>query len=219
MASVIKLNDCSIDQINFSEVHKNKLGGKAIYITIKNNQKLMLQLPPTRAPFGLSPFEDKATKKVTYTIPISLDDDTLKQFFVNLDAKILDYVCSNSEEILGKKMSMEVITELYTPLTKYGKDSAYAPQLKLKVQQGRNGEFVPKAYDTKRNNISLEDIEKQDTIHTIVDINQIWVVDKKFGVSVRLEQVMKVPSTKLNDCAFAVSDDDEIDIPSFVESE
>jgi hypothetical protein len=220
MASVTKFTDFSIEQLNFSEVHKNKLGGKAIYITGKNSQKLMLQLPPTRAPFGLSPFEDKATKKVTYTIPLSLDDDNLKKFFVDLDSKILDYVSKNSEEILGKKMSLEVLTELYTPLAKYGKDPAYAPQLKLKVQQGKNGAFVPKAYDMKRKPIPLEDIEKQDMIHTIVDINQIWVVDKKFGVSVRLEQVMKIPSTKLNECAFAVSDEDEeIDVPAFVDSD
>jgi hypothetical protein len=132
----------------------------------------------------------------------------------------LDYVSSNSEDILGKKMSLEVLTELYTPLAKYGKDPSYPPQLKLKVQQGRNGDFVPKAYDLKRKPIPLDEIEKQDTIHTIIDINQIWVVDKKFGVSVRLEQVMKVPSTKLNECAFAVSDeDDEIDVPAFVDSD
>lgn len=218
MAPVTKFTDFSLDQINFSEVHKNKLGGKAIYMTGKNSQKLQLQLPPARAPFGLSPFEDKATKKVTYTIPLSLDDETLKQFFIDLDAKILDHVASNSEEILGKKMSLEVLTELYTPLAKYGKDPAYAPQLKLKVQQGRNGDFVPKAYDLKRNPIPLDEIEKQDTIHTIVDINQIWVVDKKFGVSVRLEQVMKVPSTKLTECAFEVPED-EIDVPAFVDSD
>jgi hypothetical protein len=220
MATVTKFTDFSVDQINFSEVHKNKLGGKAIYLTGKNSQKLQLQLPPARAPFGLSPFEDKATKKVTYTIPLSLDDESLKQFFIDLDAKILDHVANNSEEILGKKMSLEVLTELYTPLAKYGKDPAYAPQLKLKVQQGRNGDFVPKAYDMKRNPIPLDEIEKQDTIHTIVDINQIWVVDKKFGVSVRLEQVMKVPSTKLSECAFSVSDaEEEIDVPAFVDSD
>jgi hypothetical protein len=220
MAPVTKFTDFSLDLINFSDVHKNKLGGKAIYLTGKNSQKLQIQLPPTRTPFGLSPFEDKVTKKVTYTINLSLDDDNLKKFFVDLDNKILEYVSNNSEDILGKKMSLEVLTELYTPLTKDSKDSAYAPQVKLKVQQGRNGEFVPKAYDLKRNLISMTDVEKQDTIHTIVDINQIWVVDKKFGVSVRLEQVMKVPSTKLNECAFSVSDEeDEIDVPAFVDSD
>jgi hypothetical protein len=220
MASVTKFTNFSLDQMNFSDVHKNKLGGKAIYLTGKNSQKLMVQLPPTRAPFGLSPYEDKLTKKVTYSIPLSLDDEALKNFFADLDTKILEYVCKNSEEILGKKMSLEVLTELYSPLAKPSKDPKFAPQLKLKVQQGRNGDFIPKAYDLKRNPISLEEVEKQDMIHTIVDINQIWVVDKKFGVSVRLEQVMKVPSVKLNDCAFAVSDEeDEIDVPSFVDSD
>ena len=46
---------------------------------------------------------------------------------------------------------------------------------------------------------------------TIVDFNQVWVVDNKFGVSVRLKQVMMMPNTELSGCAFSGGDDDDED--------
>jgi len=216
MASVIQFTDFSADLINFSEVHKNKMGGKAVYLKGQHDQKMLVQLPVTRAPFGLSAFEDKKTGNVSYTVPLQLDDPALQDMLKELDAKILKYVVDNSEALLGKKMSMEVVSELYTPLVRPSKGE-YAPQLKLKVLAGRNGEFVPKAYDHLRNRVPLDTLGNGDMVHTIIDINQIWVVDKKFGVSVRLEQVMKAPSTKLDECAFAGGE--ELDIPDFAETE
>lgn len=216
MASVIQFTDFTADLINFSDVHKNKMGGKAVYLKGQHDQKMLLQLPIARAPFGLSAFEDKKTGNVSYTVPLSLDDPALQETLKNIDDKVLKYVVDNSEVLLGKKMSMEVVTELYTPLVRPSKGE-YAPQLKLKVLSGRNGDFVPKAYDHLRNRVPLDTLNGGDMVHTIIDINQIWVVDKKFGVSVRLEQVMKAPSAKLDECAFAAGP--EIDIPDFVESD
>jgi Family of unknown function (DUF5871) len=201
MASVVQFSDFSSDSINFSDVHKNKLGGKAVYLNNKNGRKLLVQLPTTRAPFGLSAFEDKMTHKVTYTVPLSLDAPELQETFNALDEKIIEYAAQNSEELFGKKYTVEILKELYTPMVRPSKGD-YAPQLKLKVQLGRNGEFLPKAYDNQRQSVPLDNLDKNTMIQTIVDINQIWVVDKKFGVTVRLEQVMMFPSDKLEECAF-----------------
>jgi len=210
MASVIQFTDFSADSIAFSELHKNKLGGKAIYLNSKSGQKLLVQLPSTRAPFGLSPYEDASTKRVTYTVPLSLDDPQLQETFKDIDEKVLKYVADNSKEFLGQQYTIDVLRVLYTPLLRPSKGD-YAPQLKLKVQTGRNGEFIPKAYDHQRNPVPLDSLDKGNMVQTIVDINQIWIVDKKFGVSVRLEQLMKSASAKLNECAFAATE--EIDIP------
>ena len=49
--------------INFSKLRKNKMGGKAVYLSSSNNNKLYIQLPFMRAPFGLSSYTDEATKK------------------------------------------------------------------------------------------------------------------------------------------------------------
>ena len=61
--SVQMSNTFNASNIVFSNLHKNKFGGKAIYLNNgSKNKKVYLQLPYMRAPFGLSSFTDEATK-------------------------------------------------------------------------------------------------------------------------------------------------------------
>jgi Family of unknown function (DUF5871) len=201
MATVTQFSDFSADGIKFSDVHKNKYGGKAVYLNTSDGRKLLVQLPAARAPFGLSPYEDAKTKQVTYTVPLSLDDPNIQDVFKQVDAKVLQFVADNSEALLGKKMSLEILSELYSPIIRPSKGD-YAPQIKLKVLTSRDGTFLPKAYDHERNPVPLDSLGKGTTVQTIVDLNQIWVVDKKFGVTIRLEQLLMAPSAALEECAF-----------------
>ena len=66
----------------------------------------------------------------------------------------------------------------------------------------KTGSFVPEAYDSARKSITLDTIEKGQRVMTIVDLNQIWFIDNKFGVSARLQQVLLAPSKKLPTFAF-----------------
>jgi hypothetical protein len=50
--------------------------------------------------------------------------------------------------------------------------------------------------------IPLDEIEKGQRAMAIVELNSIWFVDGKFGVSLRLQQVMVEPSAKLPAFAF-----------------
>jgi len=46
-------------------------------------------------------------------------------------------------------------------------------------------------------------------VMTIVDLSQIWFIDNKFGVSMRLQQVLLEPSKKLPSFAFQLTDEEE----------
>jgi hypothetical protein len=48
----------------------------------------------------------------------------------------------------------------------------------------------------------MTSIEKGQRIRCIIEINQIWFIDNKFGVSVRLQQCLVEPSKKLPRFAF-----------------
>ena len=50
--------------------------------------------------------------------------------------------------------------------------------------------------------IPLDEIEKGQRAMAIIEFNSIWFVDSKFGVSLRLQQVMVEPSAKLPAFAF-----------------
>lgn len=201
-------NDFTPESVVFTNLYKNKLGGKAVYMNTQSGQKVLIQLPPVRAPFGLSQYKDPATEKVTVSLPLSLDDEEIQKVFTDLDARILKHVSEHSKEYLGQQLAPDVLKVLYSPIVRPSADEKYAPQLKLKV----GPDTV--CYDVHQNVVPLESIEKGSSLHTIIEVNQIWIVDKKFGVSVRVKQVMKTPSTQLNGFAFKNVSADEIDIPA-----
>ena len=200
--------------VTFSQLKKNKNGGKSVMLTRNDKKKLYLQLPFMRSPFGLSAFTDEATNKTSYSLDLSFDTDNedamqLSSKLTELDEIILKTVTENSKDWLGKSYDINVIREaLYKPLVRQGKEG-YANTLKLKIQTNQIGDFIPEAYSSDRELIKLDEIEKGQKCMCIVEINQIWFIDNKFGVSVRLSQVLCGESTKLPSFAFQGLDNEQ----------
>ena len=200
--------------VTFSQLKKNKNGGKSVMLTRNDKKKLYLQLPFMRSPFGISAFTDEATNKTSYSLDLSFDKDNedamqLSSKLMELDEIILKTVTENSKDWLGKSYDINVIREaLYKPLVRQGKEG-YANTLKLKIQTNQTGDFIPEAYSSDRELIQLDEIEKGQKCMCIVEINQIWFIDNKFGVSVRLSQVLCGESTKLPSFAFQGLDNEQ----------
>ena len=193
--------------VTFSQLKKNKNGGKSVMLNRDNKKKLYLQLPFMRSPFGISTYTDEATNKTSYSLDLSFDADNedamqLSSKLLELDDIILKTVTENSKEWLGKSYDINVIREaLYKPLVRQGKEG-YANTLRLKVQTNQSGDFVPEAYNLNQEPIQIDEIERGQKCMCIVEINQLWFIDNKFGVSVRLSQVLCGESTKLPSFAF-----------------
>ena len=204
----------------FTKMKKNKNGGKTVYINAQDGKrKLYLQLPFMRSPFGMSAFTDEATNKTSYSLDLYFDRDNeeglaLAEKLKALDEIIIKTVADNSKEWLGKVYDINVIREaLYKPLVRQAKDD-YPDTIKLKIMTKQTGEFLAEAYDSSRKMISVDQIEKGQRCACIVDVNQIWFIDNKFGVSVRLSQVLCEQSVKLPSFAFQgldghIAEDDE----------
>ena len=208
MANIIQRYDhFEPSTVILSKMKKNKNGGKTVYINAPENKKLYIQLPFMRSPFGLSAFTDEATNKTSYSLDLSFDTDNeqandLMEKLKQLDERIVKTVADNSKEWLGKSYNIEVIKEaLYKPLVRPGKDD-YASTMKLKLMTKPSGEFIAEAYDSSHKSIPVDGIEKGQKCMCIVDFNQIWFIDNKFGVSVRLSQVLCEQSQKLPSFAF-----------------
>ena len=205
--SIQQSTDFNASAVIFSKLRKNKNGGKSVYLNGQNNSKIQLEIPKMRAPFGLGTFTDEASKKTSYSLDLSFDSDPAIDDLMNklkaLDDIIIKTVADNSVEWLGKKYGIPVIKEaLYKPLVKPGK-ADYPSTIKLKVLcDSKTGEFVPEAYNYKKENVELTSIEKGQRVKCIVEISQIWFIDNKFGVSVRLQQCLLEPSKKLPRFAF-----------------
>lgn len=224
MANIIqRFEQFDPSTVVLSKMKKNKNGGKTVYINAQGNKKLYLQLPFMRSPFGLSAFTDEATNKTSYSLDLSFDKDNdeavaLMEKLTALDQKIVETVAANSKEWLGKPYNIEVIKEaLYKPLIRPGKDD-YPSTMKLKLMTKPSGEFMAEAYNMSQESVPMDSIEKGQKCMCIVDFNQIWFIDNKFGVSVRVSQVLCEQSAKLPTFAFqgvetvpAPEEEDEID--------
>jgi hypothetical protein len=191
--------------IVFSELKKNvNNAGKTIYINTIGG-KARFELPVLRAPFGLSSYTDSQTGKTSYSIDLSLENPDILDGFRKFEKAVFDHVAKNSLEILGKVYTPEVIkaADLFKSNIREGKEPGkYAPTLRLKVLTDRNGKFVPEAYNTKQELVDLATLQKGQKLATIVDINQVWIIDNKFGMTVRLVQTVMLPTNELKGFAF-----------------
>lgn len=202
-APIVKsLNAFDANTITLSGLRKNAKGGKMLYVNVTGGSKVFFELPVLRAPFGLSSYTDQASGNVSYSLDVSLEDQETISKIRDIETLILDHVCKNSEELLGRKYSEEVIKQaLFKSCIRESKDGKYAPTLKLKVMH-RDGVFSVKAYDAAKQLTEIDTMQKGQRVKTIIDLNQVWIIDNKFGLSLRLKQVLMLPTTELTGCAF-----------------
>ena len=197
----------SASSVQFSKLRKNKNGGKAVYLNAGDNKKLYIQFPFMRSPYGLSAFTDEGTGRTSYSLDLSFDPDNteamdLHEKLKELDDIIVNTVAENSKEWLGKEFNVAVLKEaLYKPMVRPGKEQ-YPSTIKLKILTKPDGTFVPEAYSMQKQPVTLDTIEKGQKCMAIVDLNQIWFIDNKFGVTIRLQQTLLEQSVKLPSFAF-----------------
>ena len=212
--------------VQFSKLRKNKNGGKAVYLNAGDNKKLYIQFPFMRSPYGMSAFTDESTGRTSYSLDLSFDPDNeeamaLHEKLKELDDIIVNKVAENSEEWLGKSFNVEVLKQaLYKPMVRPGKEQ-YPSTIKLKILTKPDGTFVPESYSMQKQPVPLDSIEKGQKAMAIVDLNQIWFIDNKFGVTIRLQQALFEQSAKLPSFAFQgvnLPDDDlEVDVEDEIE--
>lgn len=198
--------------VNFSAVRKNPRGGKFINVLL-NNEPIRVQLPPLRAPFGISPPDDNVKD---YYLSLSMTPE-VEQKMCELDDSIVNHVAQNSIELLGKNVSTEVIRDLLlNPIAKSSKDpeksAKYAKTIKMKVSTGEGKNIAP-FFINRDTQATVSDIKAGSTVATIIEIGQIWFINGKFGASVKLLQGKISPSSSLSDYAFADDEEIEIDAP------
>lgn len=205
------MNNFDASNIVFSSVKKNRNGGKFVTLSSASGN-LYIQLPPLRAPFGVNPPNDQVKD---YYLNLSLTPE-LEDKFRAIDERVLNYVHENSVALLNKQVDLNVMKDLlYTPVVRSSKDPKYAPTIKFKASTGE-GKNLADVYNSTREKVTLDDITKGSTVETIIELSQIYFINGKFGVSLRLNQAKLAQSNKLAGYAFvdtATSDTDEIDVP------
>ena len=208
--TITKISDLSVSDIKFSDVRKNSKGGKMVYLNHKSGGKLMLKLPALKAPFGLSTFTDENTGKVTSTnLPLSVDNADVAKRLDEINKAVLNFVFDHCEEIMGKKMSRETLSEMYKSPFKPAAKEGYSPLLNLKVITDlTTGAIKTESYDATGTDVPLDSLEKGQSVTTLAELSQIWRTPAGFGATFRVHQVKFSAANKLPSRALVESEDE-----------
>ena len=200
--SLRMITDLKTSDIVCSGVTANKYGGKAIYLNGPGRSRLMFQLPALKAIVGL---KESELAPGTWNMPLSLDNEAVLKVFRDLENFTIDTIVANSADLTGKKLTRELVVsgDSWKPFMKDSKKDGYAPILRMNPQVDKTTKkFITEAYNSKREPVPLESLDKGQRVSCIIEIAQIWKSTMGYGLSIRLHQVMLAPSSKLAPCAF-----------------
>jgi hypothetical protein len=221
--SVILYKNFDVNALSPCEVMKNKSGGNQVSLKYKDSRRIILQVPAMNAPFGLSEYVPASSAdggSVKYSIDFSFkgheEDSKIASFMKvmqDLDEYMITLGVNHSESWFGKKMSSEVVRELYRPIVKASKQpEKYAPTIKMKIRtRPDTNAIVVDAYNHDRTEFDITAFQPGTNAKCIVDFAPIWFVNKQFGLTMTVLQleVVSVPQNKLVGFAFQNDDDDD----------
>lgn len=220
-SSILLLKDFDINLVNFEAINRNQRNGKSIRLTYgPDKQPIRLQLPEVFIPFDIKQMpDDLHPGEFTYSFEAAMngydeEGNKVREMFkklTDLDTKVLDVCEDRSAEWFGEKKRREVIEEFHRKLVRQS-NPKYSPVTRVKVARINAAGEMPKIFDKSGPGSSLPIValSKGARVKLIVTIPSVWMVNKNFGVSLKLYQacVTERPSSISND-DFAFKDDEE----------
>ena len=240
MAQVIKAPAIDIKNLKFSDPRKvGNNGVQVVYVNYGGGMNSLYVQPP-RVDLKWDPTyyadnDENGKFTVEFALPgVGTDDqitpfhDKMKEF----DELMIDKAYDNRATWFknGKKLTRDMIENVYTPMIKVSVDSEtgepdgkWPPAFKFKIKK-QNSKFTCNVFDSSKNQLNVDNTEAEDfvdlktvlvkgaTVNLILKCVSVWLINGKFGVTWQAEQIMvtQKPSVSLNGCAFLNEDDDEV---------
>ena len=213
----------STDDIYYTKPKINQSGGKNVGILNSKYKKTLCISTPLMLTWGINEndFEGRGNKSYDLSLQFPREqdsnytDDTQKLLknLSDFENKIKEDAVVNCKDWFGKKMSLEQIDVLWTPMLKYPKDQetlepdkSRMPTLRVKLPYYDRA-FKMELYDTDRNRIfpnvdnpgllPMNLIDKGQNIAAVIQCGGIWFANGKFGTTWKLVQAVVQPRASL----------------------
>lgn len=213
----------STDDIYYTKPKINQSGGKNVGILNSKYKKTLCISTPLMLTWGINEndFEGRGNKSYDLSLQFPREqdsnytDDTQKLLknLSDFENKIKEDAVVNCKDWFGKKMSLEQIDVLWTPMLKYPKDQetlepdkSRMPTLRVKLPY-YDRVFKMELYDTDRNRIfpnvdnpgllPMNLIDKGQNIAAVIQCGGIWFANGKFGTTWKLVQAVVQPRASL----------------------
>jgi hypothetical protein len=237
MSSVLLPKNVDLSLVEISETQINKWGGKTARIRYNGGQKLYLQTPKLRTPFGLNCWEEKdedgKVTKQRYSINLSfegyeLDDEgkprdrKVREWYdlvTSLNNRIIEHATVNSTAYLGQPDAPRVVVEALfrNPIREHLDKVTKKPTGKYHPTMGVGvgfweDRFTVDCFDTSGN--KLEDVRKAlpAGVHcaSILELDAVTFGGAKFGPRYRLRQTQVTPQQSIyGKYSFVADSEDE----------
>ena len=234
MAAIVSPNDFTpTDDMIYTKVKVNSVGGKSIGIINSNTKRSLMVSTPIMLNWGVNVFENQnGTKAYSLSLQFPREEFAteatieLLNMIKSMESKILDDAVENSKDWFGKSHSREVVEAFCNPILKYPKnqetqepDTTRAPTLKVKLPMW-DGEYKFELFDMANNLLIPNEegrspdmvIQKASNIACVLQCGGIWMANGNFGVSWKLFQAKYKENVQLEVgkgvCHVPLSDED-----------
>ena len=190
----------------------NEYNNRKIVICTKQGTPLRVQLPRMYMPFGISGFvpEVGPTK---YNVDFAIkgydeEGSYMQKFYESLRAlenKIIDAVVEQSESIFGSKMSKEELIPMFNSNVKESPDRE--PKFRIKVDTAIDDQIKANVFDADKNPKKDEvtnGLYARNSGHAIVELNSVYFLNRKFGCTWKLHQLIVYEPQSLKGFQFII---------------
>ena len=186
--------------------------GRKISLCTTEDKMMKIIFPRMYMPFGISGFTPEVGP-TKYNIDFAMkgwdeDGNFVKKFYEcmrEIEDKVIRAVSEQSEDIFGKPMSIEELKPMFFSNIKESPDRE--PKFRVKVDSTIDGKVKPHIYDEEKKPLYDEinnGLYSRNSGTAIVKMNSVYFLNKKFGVSWKLNSLVVYEPQRLKGFQFVL---------------
>ena len=191
---ILNIKNINIEELEYGKPIQSTFGGQIVSI-LKNKNKMYIQTPKCKIPYGVSNY-----------INFNMDSDTrasedFKKFLKTFDNKNIETATMHSKQWFKKLLDKEVVKDLYKEQLH---DNTFVAKFPTK-----DGKFIGEVFNSCDEPIEAEKIEPGCSIQAIIECVGMYFIPKQFGITWKIHQVKIFPKEKdITGFSFIDSDED-----------
>lgn len=203
-----RFTDIDLSKIQFSEAQSGLRGGQTVFMKL-DNEKILLQLPRMKIPFGISSYHGQGY--TSYSMDMSLyKNDEFKTFITQLNGLVLSNAMLQAQPWFHTStIAMETLEQYFYSSIRDDPKGKFASlfKLNLPIYDGKAKKELS-FFNSTREEITFQDVPKGCMVAVIVELVGLWFQNKKFGIKWNITQVKTCVDEEFVGCNIDDSDDD-----------
>ena len=172
--------------------------GRKISLCTTDDKLMKIIFPRMYMPFGISGFEPQvgATK---WNLDFSMkgydeEGNYVRKFYETIqeaEKRIVEAVSAQSVDIFGKHMSVDELLPMFNSNIKHSPDRE--PKFRVRVDTSTDGDIKAGIFDSEKKSINCKVENKlysRNSGVAIAEMNSVYFLNKKFGVTWKLHQLV-----------------------------